>query len=62
MAALPDIASIFTPPSDVSWSDETLFRMLVEHGADPVFLIDVETEECIYVSPAVRLLLDRAPV
>lgn len=34
---------------------EALFRTLVEHGADAVFLIDLDTEECIYVSrPCVR--------
>jgi PAS domain S-box-containing protein len=35
--------------------------MLVEHGTDAVFLIDLDTEECVYVSPSVRSLLGRAP-
>ena len=46
-----------TPPS----TDGTLFRLLVEHGADATFLLDLETEECVYVSPAVRALLGREP-
>src|SRR5580700_10343604 len=33
--------------------DDALFRTLVELSADTVFLIDLGTEECIYVSPAV---------
>src|SRR5688500_18182443 len=40
---------------------EPPFRMLVEHGSETVFLIDLDTEECLYVSPAVRALLGRAP-
>jgi PAS domain S-box-containing protein len=42
-------------------SSGSLFRTLVEQGADAIFLIDLDTEECIYVSPAVRSLLGRAP-
>jgi PAS domain S-box-containing protein len=38
-----------------------LFQTLVENSTDTIFLIDLETEECIYVSPAVRLLLGRGP-
>ena len=38
-----------------------LFQALVENSTDTIFLIDLETEECIYVSPAVRSLLDRDP-
>ncbi len=34
---------------------------MVEHGADTTFLLDLETEECVYVSPAVRTLLGRRP-
>ena len=41
--------------------DDVLFRLLVEHGKDTVFLVDLETEECIYVSPAVRRLLGFRP-
>jgi PAS domain S-box-containing protein len=38
-----------------------LFRALVENSTETIFLIDLETEECIYVSPAVRLLLGTDP-
>jgi PAS domain S-box-containing protein len=34
-----------------------LFKTLVENMTDTIFLIDLETEECIYVSPAVHALL-----
>src|SRR6266404_544861 len=36
-----------------------LFRTLVENVADAIFLIDLDSEECIYVSPSVRALLGR---
>jgi PAS domain S-box-containing protein len=42
-------------------ADSTLFRLLVEHGTDATILLDVETEACIYVSPAVHPLLGREP-
>ncbi len=42
--------------------DAALFRTLIEHGTDTIFLIDLETEYCLYVSPAVRALLGREPV
>ena len=29
-----------------------VFKILVENVTDTIFLIDLETEECIYVSPA----------
>jgi PAS domain S-box-containing protein len=35
--------------------------VLVENSPDTIFLIDLETEECMYVSPAVRSLLGREP-
>lgn len=38
-----------------------LFRMLVENASSTFFLIDLENEECVYVSPAVRSLLGRDP-
>jgi ribonuclease P protein subunit RPR2 len=38
---------------------QDLFRTLVENVADAVFLIDLDSEECIYVSPSVRTLLGR---
>ena len=38
-----------------------LFQALVENSPDTIFLIDLETEECIYVSPAVHSLLGREP-
>ena len=37
------------------------FQALVENSPDTIFLIDLETEECMYVSPAVRSLLGREP-
>jgi ribonuclease P protein subunit RPR2 len=37
------------------------FQALVENSPDTIFLVDLETEECIYVSPAVRWLLGREP-
>jgi PAS domain S-box-containing protein len=37
------------------------FQALVENSPDTIFLIDLETEECLYVSPAVRSLLGREP-
>lgn len=36
-----------------------LFKTLVENVTDTIFLIDLDNEECIYVSPAVRDLLGR---
>jgi PAS domain S-box-containing protein len=38
-----------------------LFQALVENSPDTIFLIDLGTEECMYVSPAVRSLLGREP-
>ena len=40
---------------------EELFRMLVESCSDAVFVIDLETEESVYVSPAVQIVLGRSP-
>ena len=37
------------------------FQALVENSTDTIFLIDLETEECIYVSPAVHSLLGHGP-
>jgi PAS domain S-box-containing protein len=48
-------------PLSVHSFDVALFRTLVEQGTDVIFLIDLETEDCIYVSPAVRLLLGHEP-
>ncbi len=39
----------------------SFFQALVENSPDAIFLIDLETEECMYVSPAVRSLLGRKP-
>ena len=36
---------------------QELFRTLVENVTDPIFLIDLDNEECIYVSPAIQTLL-----
>jgi PAS domain S-box-containing protein len=41
--------------------DGKTFRLLVEHGPDTVFLLDLESEVCVYVSPAARDLLGRDP-
>src|SRR5919106_919553 len=38
------------------------FQALVENSPDTIFLIDLETEACMYVSPAVRSLLGRSAV
>jgi PAS domain S-box-containing protein len=38
-----------------------LFQALVENSPDTIFLIDLSTEECVYVSPAVSVLLGRDP-
>ena len=38
-------------------TQQELFRTLVENMTDPIFLIDLNTEECIYVSPAIHALL-----
>jgi PAS domain S-box-containing protein/putative nucleotidyltransferase with HDIG domain len=37
--------------------DCDLFRTLVENVTDTIFLIDLDSEECIYVSPSVNTLL-----
>ena len=60
MEANPSPASA-PPGRELAAVGEPPFRMLVEHGADAVFLLDLDTEECVYVSPAVRSLLGRAP-
>jgi PAS domain S-box-containing protein len=36
---------------------QELFKTLVENMPDPVFLIDLDTEQCVYVSPAIQALL-----
>jgi PAS domain S-box-containing protein len=41
--------------------DRLLLQLLVEHAADAIFLIDLESEQCLFVSPAVRSLLGRQP-
>lgn len=61
MAARTGSANRVALASDALLSGEELYRMLVEGCTDTVFLIDLETEECIYVSPAVRFLLGRSP-
>jgi PAS domain S-box-containing protein len=37
------------------------FQALVENSPDTIFLVDLKTEECMYVSPSVRSLLGREP-
>ncbi len=61
MAARTGSANRVALASDALLSGDELYRMLVEGCTDTVFLIDLETEECIYVSPAVRSLLGRSP-
>jgi PAS domain S-box-containing protein len=39
--------------------ERDLFRTLIENVADAIFLIDLDSEECIYVSPSVHTLLGR---
>jgi PAS domain S-box-containing protein len=38
-----------------------LFKTLVEHVTDTIFLVDLESGECIYVSPSVHWLLNLDP-
>lgn len=38
-------------------TERDLFRTLVENVSDTIFLIDLDSEECIYVSPSVNTLL-----
>ena len=37
--------------------ERDLFKTLVENVTDTIFLIDLDTEECLYVSPSVHALL-----
>ncbi|MGZ8687040.1 MAG: PAS domain S-box protein, partial [Gaiellaceae bacterium] len=39
----------------------SFFRTIVENATETIFVIDLETEESVYVSPAVRALLGREP-
>jgi PAS domain S-box-containing protein len=41
--------------------DGDLFQTLVENGTNTIFLIDLATEECLYVSPSVQDLLALDP-
>src|SRR4051794_5410036 len=45
------------PSSNGNSPQQELFKTLVENMADPVFLIDLDTEQCVYVSPAIQALL-----
>jgi ribonuclease P protein subunit RPR2 len=38
-------------------SDSELFRVVVENVTETIFLVDLSTEECIYVSPSIETLL-----
>lgn len=38
-----------------------LLELILDYSADAIFVLDLETEECIYVSNAVRSLLGREP-
>ena len=49
------------PRSAQAWPAAGFFQALVENSPDTIFLINLETEECMYVSPAVRSLLGRDP-
>jgi PAS domain S-box-containing protein len=59
--ATGDTNSRRTAEEDGSAPGSGLFQTLVENSTDTIFLIDLATEECIYVSPAVRFLLGRGP-
>ena len=39
----------------------SFFQAIVEHSSETIFVIDLETDESTYVSPAVRALLGREP-
>ena len=47
------------PTSNGKSPQQEFFQTLVENVAHPVFLIDLNTEQCIYVSPAIQALLGR---
>ena len=49
-------------PGSLTATDDSLYRLLVEHSPDVTFLVDLEGEVCTYVSSAVRLLLGRDPM
>jgi PAS domain S-box-containing protein len=61
MSGIPSSARAPEQTDLLSGFDESIFRLLVEHGPDALFLIDLESEICVYVSPAVRRLLGRDP-
>ena len=61
VATRTEVVPLAVRSSDARSFDDAPFRMLVEHCTDAIFLIDVETEECMYVSPAVRPLLGHRP-
>ena len=50
-----------TNGSSATAPDLALFRTLVENAPDAIFLLDLTSEECIYVSPAVRAVLGHEP-
>jgi PAS domain S-box-containing protein len=41
--------------------DGEMLRLVFEHGADASLVIDLDTEECLFASPAIRSLLGREP-
>jgi PAS domain S-box-containing protein len=54
MATVPSLVNRSSLPS-------SFFQALVENSTETIFLIDLETEACIYVSPAVSSLLGHGP-
>ncbi|HZQ64897.1 MAG TPA: HD domain-containing phosphohydrolase [Gaiellaceae bacterium] len=48
-------------PKGLTAGDDGLYRLLVEHGPEATLLVDLESELCIYASPAVERLLGRDP-
>jgi PAS domain S-box-containing protein len=58
MTTSPSVAAN-GPFFDEPLVEPDLFRVLVENVTDTIFLIDLDSEECMYVSPAVHALLGR---
>ena len=54
-------SSAWTAHEAASGPNGELFQTLVENATNTFFLIDLVTEECLYVSPSVRDLLELEP-
>ena len=55
----PDFIAANGSPFEEPLVERGMYKMLVEHVTDTIFLIDLDSEECMYVSPAVHALLGR---